>query len=294
MPTRADPQGVMFTPGFDRFFRAHEKVMWRFSAFDFSQVRVDKLRREDLDALRGALLVESHNPVYAERLLEYFRLDHEMSAFLVTWAYEEMKHYAVLRTYLEATGLVDLKELESELVSTRAGELGPEAAEFTPLQFYVYAVLQEQMTAVFYRRFADYAEEPLLEAVLRLIAKDEYRHCQYYLERARPELNADHRRIQEVDDVILNFKMPGPTFVEHYARYAKAMLRVGKMMDTAALTETMDKLGQLTGRRHLMKLATDRATPGKLPDESGAGLSMLAAASRRLPQGWGRADKLSH
>ena len=286
MPTRAEPQGVMFTPGFDRFFKTHEKVMWRFSAFDFKQLRADLLRREDLDALRGALLVESHNPVYTERLLEYFRLDHEMSAFLVTWAYEEMKHYAVLRTYLEATGLVDVTELESDLVRSRAGELGPEAAEFTPLQFYVYAMLQEQMTAVFYRRFADYAEEPLLEAVLRLIAKDEYRHCQYYLQKARRELNADHRRIQEVDEVILTFQMPGPTFVVDYARHAKAMLRVGKTMDTAALTETMDKLGQLTGRRHLMKLATDRVTPGEMPDQSGAGLSMLSAARRRLPHGW--------
>lgn len=240
--------------------------MWRFEAIDFASLRPELLTKEDIEGVRAAMLVESHNPVYAARMLDYFRSDHEMAAFVVVWAYEEMKHYGVLRTFLEATDLVDRLELERELNVTRAGDWGTEETAFSPVQSYTYAMLQEQITSLFYRGFAKRTQEPLLKTILGLIAKDEARHCQYYLGKARKELAQNPRGIKEVDELLLSFRMPGATFVPDYEQRGEAMLRVAGM-DLDALKETLNKVGQLTGRFHLLKLAADRAFRRKLVDE---------------------------
>ena len=271
--------GVMFTPQFDRFFRTHEKVMWDFSALDFSTIRKDQLTQEDADALRAAMLVESHNPVYTMRILEYFRHDHEMTSFIVTWSYEEMKHYAVLRTYLEACGMVDVPELHQELDVTRAGPWGDMEMGLTNVQAYTYTMIQEQVTGRFYRAFADHTKEPLLQHILRLVSKDEYRHCQYYLDKGKKELEQDRSKLKEVDDVIANFQMPGHTFMDPERHYTEAGLKVAPV-DVSAMKETVDKIGQMTGKMHLFKLATDRGLHRKLQDEFGLDLKMVLATLR--------------
>ena len=134
--------GTLFSPRFDRFFRTHEKILWQFSAIDFGGIRKELLTQEDIDAVRAAMLVESHNPVYTLRLLEFFRHDHEMASFAVTWAYEEMRHYAVLRTYLEATGMVDNQELAQSLDHTRKGDWGRDTLTMSAMQNYTYTMLQ--------------------------------------------------------------------------------------------------------------------------------------------------------
>lgn len=276
----ANPPGVMFSPYFDRFFRTHEKVMWQLSAIDFTTLRPDLLTPEDIEALRGAMLVESHNPVYTMRILEYYRHDHEVTSFVTTWGYEEMKHYAALRTYLEATGLVDADDLARELDVTRAGQWGDEETRFTRVQSFTYAMVQEQATARFYKRFAERTREPLLQEILRLISKDEYRHCQYYLDKGKEELALGGDRLREVDEVLLNFQMPGPTFVRDFGRYVQAGLKVAPI-DIGAMRETADKVAQLTGRLHLLKLAADRAFHRKLSDEWGVDIRSVLAATVR-------------
>lgn len=269
----APAPGVMFTPQFDRFFRTHEKVMWNFSALDFSTIRKDLLTQEDVDALRAAMLVESHNPVYTMRILEYFRHDHEMTSFIVTWSYEEMKHYAVLRTYLEACGMVDRDDLHDELRATRAGPWGDEEMGYSNVQAYTYTMIQEQVTGRFYRAFADHTKEPLLQNILRLVSKDEYRHCQYYLEKGKQELERDRSKLKEVDEVIANFQMPGYTFMDA-KRHTAFGIKVAPVT-VGAMKETVDKIGQMTGKMHLFKLATDRGLHRKLQDEFGLDLKKV-------------------
>jgi len=254
--------------------------MWQFGAIDFGSLQPDLLTQEDVEAVRAAMLVESHNPVYTQRLLEYFRHDHEMSAFVVTWAYEEMKHYGVLRTYLEATGRVDLQDLTRELDVTRAGQWGDVETGFSNLQSYTYTMLQEEITGLFYKRFAETTREPLLKSILQLIGRDEYRHCQYYLDKGRQELATDRGHMREIDEILLGFQMPGPTFIQNYEGHSQAMLRVAKI-DIAAMKEILDKVAQLTGRLHLLKLTTDRAFHRKLRDEWGVDLPQVLAAVRR-------------
>jgi len=270
----------MFTPEFDRFFRTHEKVMWQFSAIDFSALRPDLLTPDEVEALRGAMLVESHNPVYTMRILEYYRKDHEVTAFVTTWGYEEMKHYAVLRAYLEASGKVDVEDLDRELRTTRGGQWGDAETRFSRVQSFTYAMVQEQATARFYKRFAEFTKEPLLQEILRLISKDEYRHCQYYLDKGKQELALGGDRLREVDEILLNFQMPGPSFIHDFDKYVQAGLKVAPI-DIGAMRETADKVAQLTGRLHLLKLATDRAFHRKLSDEWGVDIRSVLAATLR-------------
>lgn len=277
--TPKNPAGVLFTPHFDRFFRIHEKVMWQFNDLDFSTLQPELLTPEDLGAVRGAMLVESHNPVYTSRILNYFRQDHELTSFVVTWAYEEMKHYAVLRAYLEATGMVNVQELAQELDETRAGLWGEEEMGFTHVQSFTYTTLQEQITGLFYKRFAETTREPLLKSILNLVSKDEYRHCQYYLEKAKMELAEDKHRMDEVDALLLRFQMPGPTFIRDYNKHSQAMMQVAQM-DMSAMKETLDKVTQLTGKFHLLKLATDRSFHRKLKEEWGMDLGQALSAIR--------------
>lgn len=262
------PPGTLFTPRFDRYFRTHEKVMWQFSAINFDEIQRHLITDADIEAVWAAMLVESHNPVFTQYLLEYFRHDHEMAAFIVTWSYEEMKHYGILRTYLEATGLVNVAELEQELLVTRAGPWGDVEKLFTPVQSYAYTMLQEQVTGLFYKRFAQTANEPVLKHILQLVGKDEYRHSQWYLEKGKEALAQSKGRLEEIDDVLLRFQMPGPSFMQNYEKHGQAMLKVANL-DVLAMKETIDKIGQLTGRFHLLKLATNGAYLNKLRDEWG-------------------------
>lgn len=262
----------MFTPVFNRFFDTHQQVMWQYSALDFTTMRPELLEPVEVEALRGAMLVESHNPVYTARILDYYRHDHEMTSFTITWGYEEMKHYLVLRKYLEATGLVDNQELAQERAVTRAGPWGDREVGYTRVQAFTEAMMQEQITAQFYKRFRARTKEPLLKEILELISGDEYRHCQFYLDKGKQELAEDKHRMDEVDEALLDFEFPGPTFIQdETGHYSKAVREVTGM-DAKAYKETMDKLAVLIGRGHLLKLAMDRRFQRKFANEWGGSL----------------------
>lgn len=245
-------------PDFDRFFRIHEKVMWQLGGIDFSSVKPELLTDLDIKALRGAMLVESHNPVYTSRILDYYRNDRPMTSFVVTWAYEEMKHYEVLLAYLRATHKLNSGELDDLLEQTRSGPWGDEAMGYTRVQALTYTVLQEQTTGRFYKRFAEVTKEPILQDILRTISGDEYRHCQYYLEKDKQELAKDRDKgLEEVDQILRDFEMPGGTFIpDYYTNVMEPGLQIAPY-DIAAARELRDKVAQLTGRMHLLKLAND-------------------------------------
>ncbi|MBI4497905.1 MAG: acyl-ACP desaturase [Chloroflexi bacterium] len=260
--------GTLFTPAFDRFFRTHERVMWNFSSIPFEKIDLSLITEDDINALRAAMLVESHNPVYTRVLLDYFRMDHEMAAFVVTWSYEEMKHYGVLRTYLEATGLVDLVDLERELNETRAGPWGDIESQFTVAQSFSYTMLQEELTGLFYQKFARRTKEPVLRNILTLVGKDEFRHCQWYLYKAKQVLSRNRHAREEVEDLLLRFEMPGPSFIQEYGKHGYAMLKVAPP-DANSFRQVMARVGELTGRTHWGKLATDPIYVRKLREEWG-------------------------
>lgn len=242
------------TPYFDKFYVQHQRMMWHFDQIPFDRINPGLLIDDDIIAVRSAMLVESHNPVYTEVLLRVFRPDHEMTSFIIVWGYEEFKHYMGLRRYLKATGKVNLTELGRELEQTRAGEWGKREADFTPAQSYAYTTLQEQVTGMFYLKFAENVKEPVLQGMLRLIGKDEMRHCQYYLGKAQQEQKNNPQAKDEIDEVLLDFGMPGPTFIEGYPDYARVMNRVAKP-GPAELAQVLKRVGEMVGYDHMLDLA---------------------------------------
>lgn len=208
-------------------------------------------------------------------LLDMFRHDHEMTSFLITWGYEEFKHYAVLKSYLETSGKVDKRELAAELDMTRAGPWGEEERTFSRIKSFTYTMLQEQVTGLFYQRFAVGIEEPSLKEILRLVSGDEYRHCQYYLEKGKQELVKDKRGMREVDEVWLTFNMPGPTFIPNYGMHLEAM---GKVVPRGAdnYKQILSKVVQLIGPLHMAELALDHSYRQQMQDKWGVDLGEIA------------------
>lgn len=193
-----------------------------------------------------------------------------MTSFTTTWSYEELKHYLILRTYLEAlpSHLVNREGLTRELDETRAGPWGDREMGFTRVQSFTYAMLQEEITGLAYKRLYKATKEPVLKEISRLIGRDEYRHCDFYLEMGQEELKEDSDRIKEVDKTLIDFKFPGPTFVKDSERYSKAF-RVVNELDFAAVKEVAGKVSQLTGKKHLLELAVSREGRRTLSDQWG-------------------------
>ncbi|MCX6021752.1 MAG: acyl-ACP desaturase [Chloroflexi bacterium] len=271
--------GVFISPSFNTFFRTSERVMWKFSAVPWDKIERDKITEDDINAVRAAMLVESHNPIYSKVLLDYFAQDHEMAAFVVTWAYEELKHYGVLRTWLEATGMVDQVALEKELSEVRAGPWGDIESKFSVVQSFSYTMLQEELTGLFYQKFMHRIKEPVLKHIITLIMRDEYRHCQWYLQKAQQVLASGKGHIEEVYEMFMNFEMPGPTFIEEYGKHGQAMLKVAPP-DANTFRDVMQKIYDLTGRRQFAKLWNSGPYLRKLKSEWGIDPQDIIAVPR--------------
>lgn len=262
--------GILVSPAFDRFYKTHRKVMWDLDEIEYDKINPAKLDDDDVEALTTAMKVESHNPVYTMRLLEYFRDDHEMTSFITTWSYEEMKHYIALRTYLEACGKVNLRDLAKDLVTVRSGPWGDMEMGFTTVQTYTYTMVQEQVTGRFYQAFADHTKEEVLQKTLRLIGKDEYRHSAFYQDKGQEELKKSPSVRDEADAVLKIIKMPGPTFIgqDAYSEGAKAMHRKAAP-GPIDMYSVLKQVGQLIGYRHLFHLLDQRENQDMLKENWG-------------------------
>lgn len=260
---REHTEGTFITPALDKFYRTSERTMGRFSAIRFDQINRSLVTDDDITAVRWAMLIESHNPVYTGKLLDYFQADHEMAAFVVIWGYEELMHYAKLRSYLAEGGFVDLKDLDRELIETRAGAWGEKERGYTPLQAYAYTMVQETGTSKFYKGASNRTNEPVLKEVLTTIGKDETRHAQWYLGKAQSELARNPKGLDEIDQVLLEFNMPGSTFISNNQEYMTSM-RSLTAIGVEDIVAVLGKTTELVGLPHMLKLAGNSAFRDKV------------------------------
>lgn len=208
------------------------------------------------------MLIESHNPVYTEGLLNYYRPDHEMAADAILWGYEEFKHYLVERTYLQSPaleGMVDLVDLDRELMETRAGEWGGKERGFTPLQLPFYRGIQEVATGRYYFGLGRNTKEPVLKDMVTTIGKDEIRHSEREFDKTRVEWDKMPRAIalEQTEEVLLGLDMPGLTFIPDYQRY-KDPVRRATGIGVVDVVIVLRKVSEVVGKDHMLKLATSR------------------------------------
>jgi hypothetical protein len=262
---------------FGGFFANHERVLWKLSDIPWDRIDRRAIDAPTLAAVRGAMLVESHNPVFASTLLARSRNDLPMTDFLAVWTYEEFKHFAGLKAYLEVTETMSPHTLTAELHATRAGDwLIPD--RYTDLMMATYAMVQELVTGIFYKNFALRVHEPVLRALLAQIGKDEYRHCQFYFDYAKRLLDANRSRLDEVDATLLAFEMPGGSFVPDYDQHSAAMLAAANP-GTGAFREVLSKVSNLVGKLHMLRLAGNSAYRRRLQDNWGIDAPALLAFS---------------
>lgn len=269
--------GTVFTPRFHKFFESHKRMMWDMSKISYDQVDPNLVSDQDVAGVRAAMLVESHNPVYTEVLLRKFRRDQEMSAFVVVWGYEELQHYGSLKTYLEsleASGRVDRAALKALLDQTRAGPWGEEEAYFKPARSFVHTMLQEQVTGMYYRNFARGIKEPVLKETLHFIEKDEFRHCQWYFDKAKEAIEENPKVMPEIDEGFKGFDMPGGSFVPNYDQ-ERAIMRESAQPQRGDYLEVFKKAVTLVGPVHATELAFNSSFRDAILERWGVDLSKV-------------------
>ena len=159
---------------YDRMFRRLEKVRWSLADIEFGTVDKSRVSEATLSFLQVNCAMELSS-LYAVRMfLRDFRTRPDFCQFMSIWYYEEMKHYLVLREYLKLWG----REPDASVIAELDTELSPSPWPATLALHYC----GELRLGMWYHRWSDEEEEPVLAHIYRLIGNDEFRHAGCYKE----------------------------------------------------------------------------------------------------------------
>ena len=162
MEPAADASG----PLYDRMFRRLEKVRWELADIDFGAVDRTRASEETLAFLQVNCQMELSS-LYAVRMfLRDFRAWPDFCQFMSVWYYEEMKHYLVMREYLKVFG----REPDASRLDALDTELSPGPWPATLAMHYC----GELRLGMWYHRWSDEEDEPVLAHIYRLIGNDEF------------------------------------------------------------------------------------------------------------------------
>lgn len=194
---------------------------------------VDRARLTDdqISALRFITFIEDHAPGYFAEYLRLFPLDpalpeddllynREMHRFTTRWTVDEERHASLLAKYQVHAGVADAAELRRELVREAVKPFRLAHCEHVAA-IVAYTVIQEKATQIFYRRFEQRIDEPLLVQILAQLGRDESRHCAFFSRVLEAYVrSATPSSIAAVKDVLFHFKMPLSDTLRGYWRWA--------------------------------------------------------------------------
>lgn len=161
-------------------FRSLERVRWNLET-DIPWQRFDAARLTDEQALTikmNAITEWAAMPA-AEMFLRDNAADTDFSAFMSIWFFEEQKHALVLIEYLRRFR-PELAPTESELAAVRF-PFDPAP----PLDTLMLHFCGEVRLNHWYRRAAQWHDEPVIKCLYETIAADEARHAGAYLQYMR-------------------------------------------------------------------------------------------------------------
>ncbi|WP_242372722.1 acyl-ACP desaturase [Anaeromyxobacter sp. SG26] len=173
-------------PLYADLFRSMERARWSL-ADDVPWDRFDpaKLTGEQALTVKQNAITEWSALPATEMFLRDNRDDSDFSAFMSIWFYEEQKHALVLMEYLRRFR-PDLLPTEDELHAVRF-EFDPAP----PLETLMLHFCGEVRLTQWYRRAAEWHEEPVIRHVYGLVSEDEARHAGAYLKYMRRALERD-------------------------------------------------------------------------------------------------------
>jgi len=204
---------------------AEKKRHW--SIFDdvpWDALEASKATEADAQRIEIFCSEEMYVPDYSSKGLELVRSRFGMAWFQTRWAFEESRHGLVFREYLTRSGLRSETEVEAleASVFAKAWKLPFE----TPRKMACYGALQEGATYVAYRiqkESANSAGDKVLEAIFRLVGRDEAAHGGFYRAIVELELVEDRgATIADLADVLAGFKMPGDGLIANYQERLRA------------------------------------------------------------------------
>jgi len=161
---------------YPELFKQLEAVRWNMDHdIPWAQFEAGKLSEEQAQTVKMNAITEWAALPATEMFLRDNRDDSDFSAFMSVWFFEEQKHSLVLMEYL--------RRFRPDLVPTEA-ELHDVRFEFDPapaLETLMLHFCGEIRLNHWYRRAAEWHDEPVIKAIYETLARDEARHGGAYL-----------------------------------------------------------------------------------------------------------------
>ena len=166
---------------------------------DYDAFRRDPLDPATLRCLRYMHDVEHHTTCYLRDLLvTSAHADPEITTFLAMWSFEEHWHGAAIAKVLDAHGerhgrdrIADTRKgLRHDRLRTLSTMAVSAATDHTTTIALTWGAVNEWTTQAGYVRLASLAGHPVLDELLRRIAKQEGRHIDFYASQAERRLGA--------------------------------------------------------------------------------------------------------
>ena len=136
------------------------------------------LPRHVTDALEILLIIKDNLAGYHRELVEHFILQDKWGRWIGRWTAEEHLHAVALRNYLVVTREIDPSANED--VRVEHVMKGYRANTYSQLETLAFMAFLERAHAVFCRNLQAQIEEPMLNALVGRIAKDEERHEEFF------------------------------------------------------------------------------------------------------------------
>ncbi len=136
------------------------------------------LPRHITDAVEILLITKDNLAGYHRELVEHFILEDKWGRWMGRWTAEEHLHAIALRNYLVVTREAD--PTANENVRVEHVMKGYRADSYSQIETLAFMAFFERAHAVFCRNLQAQIAEPVLEALVGHIAKDEDRHEEFF------------------------------------------------------------------------------------------------------------------
>lgn len=250
------------------FLLTADDITWnRFSFINWQDLRPELLTEKHQSAVAFITFVEDHLPGYFAEYYRVFPIDEKTSLedcvhnrelyhFLVRWALEEDRHSHVLANYQLNCGLTSAEQLGRELATEGRKQFVTDFSD--PCQIFIYSMLQEKATQLYYQQLRSAVREPVLRTLLRLLSRDEARHFAFFFNVVTAYIEefgegiVPHMRI-----VLHDFKMPLHDTLTNYWRWA---LEISDTAEGYNYTEAFTSLARVIdkyGNASFRVVATD-------------------------------------
>lgn len=212
------------------FVRTADTKRWDRFGFDWDAIDPERLTEGHRSAVEFITFIEDHLPGYLAEYAQMFPVDdsvdldtfahnREMYRFSVVWGQEEDAHAHVLFTYQVRSGMAEPDALRRRLAAEGIKKFVMPYEH--PVQMAAYTLIQEKATQLFYQQFAHSTGEPILQDILRALARDEARHFSFFADLMQAYVaRLGERVLPEVKDVLQTFRMPLADTLKRYWRWA--------------------------------------------------------------------------